>query len=171
MNNIGNALLQSSQFNDLFQGKLSAAIDIVDNHSSLFKSLDKSVGKTLLGMIGGKDNVAGLFSLANYNLTSWMTDYLDETAGNYYTQRWYIARRDQGREKLCDYVPPTDDNSILKGDHWYRINTKDANFYPNNSHKGSYPAKLGAIMQVGQGQGCNSSTTRMTALLIASAIG
>ena len=135
MNNIGNALLQSSQFNDLFQGKLSAAIDIVDNYSSLFKSLDKSVGNTLLGMIGGKDNVAGLFSLANYNLTSWMTDYLDETAGNYYTQRWYIARRDQGREKLCDYVPPTDDNSILKGDHWYRINTKDANFYPNNSQK------------------------------------
>ena len=135
MNNIGNALLQSSQFNELFQGKLSAAIDIVDNYSSLFKSLDKSVGNTLLGMIGGKDNVAGLFSLANYNLTSWMTDYLDETAGNYYTQRWYIARRDQGREKLCDYVPPTDDNSILKGDHWYRINTKDANFYPNNSQK------------------------------------
>ena len=135
MNNIGNALLQSSQFNDLFQGKLSAAIDIVDNYSSLFKSLDKSVGNTILGMIGGKDNVAGLFSLANYNLTSWMTDYLDETAGNYYTQRWYIARRDQGREKLCDYVPPTDDNSILKGDHWYRINTKDANFYPNNSQK------------------------------------
>lgn len=135
MNNIGNALLQSSQFNDLFQGKLSAAIDIVDNYSSLFKSLDKSVGNTLLGMIGGKDNVAGLFTLANYNLTSWMTDYLDETAGNYYTQRWYIARRDQGREKLCDYVPPTDDNSILKGDHWYRINTKDANFHPNNSQK------------------------------------
>ena len=114
MNNIGNALLQSSQFNDLFQGKLSAAIDIVDNYSSLFKSLDKSVGNTLLGMIGGKDNVAGLFSLANYNLTSWMTDYLDETAGNYYTQRWYIARRDQGREKLCDYVPPTDDKQHLE---------------------------------------------------------
>ena len=135
MNNIGNTLLQSRQFNDLFQGKLGATIDIVDNYSSLFKSLDKSVGNTLLGMIGGKDNVAGLFSLANYNLTSWMTDYLDETAGNFYTQRWYIARRDQGREKLCDYVPPTDDNSILKGDHWYRINTKDANFYPNNSQK------------------------------------
>ena len=135
MSNVGNALLQSSKFNDLFQGKLSAAIDIVDNYSSLFKSLDKSIGNTLLGMIGGKDNVAGLFSLANYNLTSWMTDYLDETAGNYYTQRWYIARRDQGEEKLCDYVPPTDDNSILKGDHWYRINTKDANFYPNSSQK------------------------------------
>ena len=31
----------------------------------------------------GKDNVAGLFSLANYNLTSWMTDYLDETAAHH----------------------------------------------------------------------------------------
>ena len=128
MSNVGNALLQSSQFNDLFQGKLGAAIDIADNYSSLFKSLDKSIGNTLLGMIGGKDNVAGLFSLANYNQTSWMTDYLDETAGNYYTQRWYIARRDPGREKLGDYKPPTDNNSILKGDHWYRITTTDANF-------------------------------------------
>ena len=135
MSNVGNALLQSSQFNELFQGKLGAAIDIVDNYSELWKTMDKSIGNTLLGMIGGKDNVAGLFSLANYNLTSWMTDYLDETAGNYYTQRWYIARRDQGRENLCDYVPPTDNNSILKGDHWYRINTTDANFYPNSNQR------------------------------------
>ena len=135
MSNVGNALLQSSQFNELFQGKLGAAIDIVDNYSELWKTMDKNIGNTLLRMIGGKDNVAGLFSLANYNLTSWMTDYLDETAGNYYTQRWYIARRDQGREKLCDYVPPTDNNSILKGDHWYRINTTDANFYPNSSQR------------------------------------
>ncbi len=135
MSNVGNVLLQSSQFNELFQGKLDTAIDIVDNYSELWKTMDKSIGNTLLGMIGGKDNVAGLFSLANYNLTSWMTDYLDETAGNYYTQRWYIARRDQGREKLCDYVPPTDNNSILKGDHWYRINTKDANFYPNSNQR------------------------------------
>ena len=135
MSNVGNALLQSSQFNELFQGKLGAAVDIVDNYSELWKTMDKSIGNTLLGMIGGKDNVAGLFSLANYNLTSWMTDYLDETAGNYYTQRWYIARRDQGREKLCDYEPPTDNNSILKGDHWYRINTTDANFYPNSNQR------------------------------------
>ena len=47
-------------------------------------------------MVGGEDNVAGLFDFSNYDLTSWMTDYLDETAGNYYTQRWYIARREQG---------------------------------------------------------------------------
>lgn len=117
VSNIGDAFLQSSQFHDLINGKLGAAVNIVDNYSALFEQLDKSVGNTLLGMVGGKDNVAGLFNFANYNLTSWMTDYMSETAGNYYTQRWYIARRDQGSETLCDYYPPTDDNSKIGRAH------------------------------------------------------
>ena len=40
--NITNAVLQSSEFHDLFSGKLSAAINIVDNYSALWNSLDKS---------------------------------------------------------------------------------------------------------------------------------
>jgi predicted RNA-binding Zn-ribbon protein involved in translation (DUF1610 family) len=86
-------------------------------------------------MVGGPDNVAGLFNFSNYNLTAWMTDYLDEAMGNYYTQRWYIARRDQGSVSLCDYYPPTDDNSILNGGAWVRFNTSDPNFYPNASQR------------------------------------
>ena len=86
-------------------------------------------------MIGGKDNVAGLFAPSNYNISSWMTDYLDQTKGNYYTQRWFIARRDQGSVSLCDYYPPTDDNAILKGDHWTRFDTSDPNFYPSSTQR------------------------------------
>ena len=70
VSNIGDAFLQSSQFHDLINGKLGAAVNIVDNYSALFEQLDKSVGNTLLGMVGGKDNVAGLFNFASYNLTS-----------------------------------------------------------------------------------------------------
>ncbi len=135
MTNIGDALLQQSAFKEVFDGRVSKVIDIYENYNDLFEQLDKGVGNTLLSMIGGKDNVAGLFNLADYNLTSWMTDYMDEAKGQYYTQRWYIYRRDRGAETLCDYNPPTDDNSILKGDHWYRINTTDANFYPNSSQR------------------------------------
>ena len=135
LSNIGNALLQKNSFNDLFNGKVSKIVDIYENYSNLFESLDNSVGNMLLSMIGGKDNVAKLFNISDYNLTSWMTDYMDETNGNYYTQRWYIARRDRGSVSLCDYYPPTDDNAILNGDHWYRINTTDANFYPNSTQK------------------------------------
>ena len=135
MTNIGDALLQKSAFKEVFDGRVSKVIDIYENYNDLFEQLDKGVGNTLLSMIGGKDNVARLFNLADYNLTSWMADYMNEAKGQYYTQRWYIYRRDRGSETLCDYNPPTDDNSILKGDHWYRIDTKDPDFYPNSSKR------------------------------------
>ena len=135
MTNIGDALLQKSAFKEVFDDRVSKVIDIYENYNDLFEQLDKGVGNTLLSMIGGKDNVARLFNLADYNLTSWMTDYMNEAKGQYYTQRWYIYRRDRGSETLCDYNPPTDDNSILKGDHWYRIDTKDPDFYPNSSKR------------------------------------
>ena len=135
LQNIGDALLQQNSFHELFSGKVSKIGDLYSHYNALFESIDKNIGNTLLGMIGGKDGVAKLFNISDYNMTSWMTDYLDETQGNYYTQRWYIARRDRGSVPLCDYYPPTDDNSILNGDHWYRINTSDANFYPNSSQK------------------------------------
>ena len=120
-----------SNFHELINGNVSKVKDIYDNYSVLFEQLEHNTGNTLLALVGGKDNVAGLFQLSDYNLTSWMTDYLEQTKGNYYTQRWYIARRDQGTETLCDYYPPTDDNSILNGSQWVRFNTSDASFYPN----------------------------------------
>lgn len=129
------ALLQKSAFNELFNGKVSKLIDIYDNYHDFYEQAENGIGNALLGLVGGEDNVAGLFNLSNYNMTSWMTDYLNGTQGNYYTQRWYIARRDQGSVSLCDYYPPTDDNSIINGDHWTRINTSDADFYPSNTQR------------------------------------
>ena len=133
--NIGNALLQQNSFHDIMGGKVSSVIDIYENYESLFQQIDSDVSGTLIGFLGGKQDVAELFQPSNYNISSWMTDYLDETKGQYYTQRWYIARREQGETILCDYQPPTDDNSILKGDHWVRFETKNTSFYPNAQQK------------------------------------
>lgn len=133
--NIGNALLQQNSFHELMNGKVSKVIDIYEHYSGLFEQLENNAGQTILGIVGGEENVAGLFKFSDYNLTSWITDYLDETAGNYYTQRWYIARRDRGSVTLCDYDPPTDDNSILEGGEWVRFKTSDPNFSPNASQK------------------------------------
>ncbi len=135
ISNIGDALLQTSSFHELIGGKTDEIIALYDHYSNLFEQAENSVGDLLLGMVGGKDSVAGLFDFGNYNLTSWMTDYLDEAAGNYYTQRWYIARREQGSVSLCDYYPPTDDNSILNGGTWTRFETSDPGFYPNASQR------------------------------------
>lgn len=133
--NIGNALLQQNSFHELMNGKVSKVIDIYEHYSGLFEQLENNAGQTILGIVGGEENVAGLFKFSDYNLTSWITDYLDETTGNYYTQRWYIARRDRGSVTLCDYNPSTDDNSILEGGEWVRFKTSDPNFSPNASQK------------------------------------
>lgn len=133
--NLGDALLQTSAFHNLIGGKISEIGNLYDHYGDLFEQVENGVGNLLLDMVGGADNVAGLFDFGNYDLTSWMTDYLDEGMGNYYTQRWYIARREQGSVALCDYYPPTDDNSILNGSAWTRFQTGDANFYPNASQR------------------------------------
>ena len=135
ISNIGDALLQKNSFNDLFSGRIGAIADLYNHYNGLFEQAENSVGSTLLGMVGGEENVAALFNFSNYNLTAWMTDYLDETRGNYYTQRWYIARREQGSVSLCDYYPPTDDNSILSGGQWTRFETTDPSFYPSGTQR------------------------------------
>ena len=135
MTNIGDALLQQNAFHEVFNGKISRLSDIYGNYRTLFEDMDKNAGNTLLSLIGGKENVAALFNASDYNLSSWMTDYLDNTDGNYYTQRWYIARRDRGSVSLCDYYPPTDDDAIISGSHWSRFSTTDKNFYPNASQR------------------------------------
>ena len=72
--------------------------------------------------------VARLFTADGYHVTSYVSDYIKEMQGQYYTQRWYIYWRDSGSELLCDYAPPTDDNSVLNGPEWYRVSTSDENY-------------------------------------------
>lgn len=133
--NLGDALLQSSTFHDLLGGKVEEIYTLYEHYGSLFEQAEHDIGGLLVEMVGGQDNVAALFSFGNYDLTSWITDYMDEAVGNYYTQRWYIARREQGSVSLYDYYPPTDDNSILNGGAWTRFSTSDPNFYPNASQR------------------------------------
>jgi len=129
--NLSEQILCNSSFDDLLQGKTKTVINAVKGSYQLYEQMDKSIGGTLLSLVGGENNVSNLFNLSNYNLTSWTTDYLHEAVGQYYTQRWYIYRRDAGSETLCDYNPPTDDNSVINGGEWVRFETGDAGFYPN----------------------------------------
>ena len=133
--NLAQSILEGSNFNGSIGDKVGSIITIADNVSTLYNSLDQSVGNTLLGLVGGEEGLANLFNLSNYNTTAWLTDYAREGMGQYYTQRWYIYRVDAGSVNLGVYYPPTDDNSILYGDHWYRIDTTDPNFYPTSAQR------------------------------------
>ena len=131
--NLVYSIIGDSNFNGTIMDKANSVIDIADNIYDLYNGIRNDAGSTILGFIGGEEGLANLFNLSSYNVTSWVTDYAMESMGQYYTQRWYIYRVDKGSVSLCDYYPPTDDDAILYGNHWYRINTKDANFYPSSS--------------------------------------
>ena len=133
--NLVNSILGNSNFNGTIIDKAFSVIEITENIQDLYNGIRTDAGATILSFIGGEEGLANLFNLSNYNVTSWITDYAREGMGQYYTQRWYIYRVDRGSVSLCDYYPPTDDNSILYGDHWYRINTRDPNYWPNSSER------------------------------------
>ena len=150
-------LPQSSVFHDLLGGKVNEIGNLYEHYGTLFEQAEHDIGSLLIDMVGGQDSVAHCSISAITTLTSWMTDYMDNAVGNYYTQRWYIARRDQGSISLCDYYPPTDDNSILNGGAWTRFNTSDPGFYPNASQREQAPPIQNG-MPDGQEAEYNSST-------------
>lgn len=133
--NAVSSIVGNSNFNGTLMDKTSSVIEIAENTYDLYNNLSTNAGNTLLQFVGGQEGIANLFSLSNYNTTAWITDYAREGMGQYYTQRWYIYSVDQGSEKLCDYYPPTDDDAILYGDHWYRISTTDPDFSPSSSQR------------------------------------
>lgn len=131
--NIGNTLMGGSSFQGTFLDQAAAVYDIAGNAYNLCGNLRQDITGTLMNLMGGEAEVSKLWNLSSYDMTNWTTDYARESAGQYYTQRWYIYWKDAGSEVLCDYVPPTDDDDILNGSHWYRINTSDPYFYPSSN--------------------------------------
>ena len=135
--NLVNSIVGNSNFNGTIMDKAKSVLDIANNVYDLYDGLSTNAGATLLHFIGGEEGIANLFNLSNYNVSSWISDYAREGMGQYYTQRWYIYRIDRGSVNLCDYYPPRDDDAVLYGDHWYRIDTRDPNFQPSASQRES----------------------------------
>lgn len=127
---IMNEILRGSDFNGLMQGKITGIYDAVVSCERIYGNINNLTAGKILDIVGSPENVHRLYNLSNYNIGQWTTDYVDRANGQYYTQRWYIYRREAGSETMCNYIPPTDDNSILYGSPWYRVNTTDPGYYP-----------------------------------------
>lgn len=74
--------------------------------------------------------VANLFSISNYNITSYLSDFYNEMQGRYYRQRWYIYRDGGAPEVVCNYRPPNDRQAIFYDPDWYRVATTNQYYEP-----------------------------------------
>jgi hypothetical protein len=126
-------LLQGTNFGGTFMEKLGSVITLADNIKSMYDQYKDLSATQVITAVIGQDNINSLFKLSDYNLTRWIDDYASAAQGSYYTQRVYIYRSDAGSEILCNYYPPMDENSILYGAEWYRINTTDPYFTPSTA--------------------------------------
>ena len=123
---------QASKIGTVFKQKPREIIQLYYEFRDLYDTFSDpdAVKDLVMARLLSTDStgVARLFTADGYHVTSYVSDYIKEMQGQYYTQRWYIYWRDSGSELLCDYAPPTDDNSVLNGPEWYRVSTSDENY-------------------------------------------
>lgn len=124
LNNGMNQLLSGTDFGGSFDNKVGSVITLVDNAKNMFDEYKNLSADKVFTSLVGKDNIDGLFNMADYNITKWITDYEKSAQGQYYTQRVYIYKVDAGQEVLCNYAPPSDDWSIANSTEWLRFDVQ-----------------------------------------------
>lgn len=126
-------IMGESDFEGTFTEKAENLYNVIGNIYDVYTEADGKMENVLKEYWGETPTASDLFSFSSYNMSSWISDYISDATNAYYTQRYYIAYIDEGNENVCNYSPPTDNNSILNGDHWVRINTSDPGFTPSSS--------------------------------------
>lgn len=129
-------LFSRSAFNGTFLDNVAKISNTVEGCSSLWSSL-KSAGETTLNSLkeGNITDLTKILTTSNGSSNGWISSYNTGSEQQYYKQRVYIYHVDSGSEVLCDYVPPTDNDNILYGDHYTRFATDQQNYYMTTAER------------------------------------
>lgn len=102
-------LESASKIGRIFKAKPKEIANLYESFKDHYESFkDASNIKELLFAVvgeGNEDAVDKLFQTSDYNLTGYISSYIKELQGQYYTQRWYIFKHDSGTEVKCEYDP------------------------------------------------------------------
>lgn len=60
--------------------------------------------------VNGHEVADRIFHIADYNVNTYMADYVRNESDGYFTQRYYIYSEDAGTKVLCNYSPKPDAN-------------------------------------------------------------
>lgn len=133
---ITDAAHNGSQVFNVFSMKLEDVLGLYDKFEQLYDvaSHPAEIKNLVMQKLVSTDStgVARLFTAGGYNITSYISDYLNQMQGRYYTQRWYIYWTKVSTSVVCDYHPPMDEVSISRGDEWYRESSTDEYYSPSD---------------------------------------
>lgn len=126
------AWTNASKVGDLMKMKPYEMLELYDKFKDMYETFQDPVRikNLIMEQIETTDStgVANLFSIEGYNVTNYVSDYIQELQGNYYTQKWYIYSIDRGEETLCNYEPKIPSPRLWNGDwgEWVGFRGKDA---------------------------------------------
>lgn len=140
-----------SKIGDIFHFKPKEIYNMFKSFKKQYDNYKKAgnVKNILMSVIKTADaeGVANLFKIDDYNVSGYISNYVKELQGEYYTQRWYICSRKSGNQVLVDYIPkpgkpttPSADMGWFEGwEEWveysYKENGKDpAGHLPSMKH-------------------------------------
>ena len=134
--------INSSNVGGILHSKPREIKEMYDNFKNMYETFSDPahIRDLVMSHIVSTDStgVANLFQRDGYNISGYVSDYLREMTGQYYTQRWYIYRRDVGSEQVCSYSPPTGNEDIISGPEWYRVPTSNASYaYTSSDYENS----------------------------------
>lgn len=130
------SIVGGSAFNGTFQQSTGRIMELMDNNITMWNNLQSTAGATLSTLTSGNlDDITTILTSNSGDNSGWLSNYSSGSDARYYRQRVYIYHTESGSETVYTYTPPTDNDAILYGDHWYRINTKDPDFYPSSSQR------------------------------------
>lgn len=102
-------LEKASKIGNIFHSSTDSIWMMYDKFRETYKQVKNGakIKDLLMQVIVTPDaaGVARLFKIDDYNLTGYITNYLKELKGQYYTQRWYIYTEDSGTKVICTYKP------------------------------------------------------------------
>lgn len=123
----------ATQIGKVFDSSPGEIIEMFNNYKRMYHQFrDASSAKQFLMQVVDTHNpdwMAQIFDVSDYNINNYMSSYIQELQGTYYTQTWYIKRKRSGTDVLVDFTPKkgTPSSSYVKkqapsgwGDEWVK---------------------------------------------------
>lgn len=130
------SIASGSLFDGTFKQNVSKISQMVENNTAMWNNFSNAANATLSSITNAnEDDITAILTTNHGDTQGWISGYSSGSDAQYYKQRVYIYHIDSGSEQIFSYTPPTDDDAILYGDHWYRINTTDPNFFPDSNQR------------------------------------
>lgn len=129
-------IVSGSLFDGTFKQNVSKISQMVENNTTMWNNFSNAANIALTSITNAnEDDITAILTTNHGDTQGWISNYSGGSNAQYYKQRVYIYHIDSGSEQVFSYTPPTDNDAILYGDHWYRINTTDPNFSPDSYQK------------------------------------